>query len=37
MPRKTTEALNALYLGHSTPKAYGVGEEESSMAPGEVS
>jgi hypothetical protein len=36
-PRKTTEALNALYLGHAAPKAYGVGEEESSMIQGEAS
>jgi len=28
MPTKTTEALNALYLGHSAPQAYGVGKEQ---------
>lgn len=36
-PRKTTEALNALYLGHAAPQVYGVGEEDPSMIPGEVS
>jgi len=36
-PRKTTEALNALYLGHAAPKAYGVGEEDSSMITGDAS
>lgn len=36
-PRKTTEALNALYLGHASPKAYGVGEDDSSVIPGDAS
>jgi hypothetical protein len=35
-PRKTTEALNALYLGHTAPQAYGVGEEDPSMIPGDA-
>lgn len=36
-PKKTTEALNALYLGHSAPKAFGVGEDDSSMIRGNAS
>ena len=36
-PRKTTEALNALYLGHAAPKAYGAGEDDSSTNTGDVS
>ena len=35
-PRKTTEALNALYLGHAAPQAYGVGEEDPTMIPGDA-
>lgn len=35
-PGKTTEALNALYLGHAAPKAYGIGEDEPSMIPGDA-
>lgn len=36
-PGKTIVALNALYLGHTTPKAYGVGEVESPNIPGDIS
>lgn len=32
MPKRTTEALNALYLGHSAPTAYGVGCDEDKAA-----
>lgn len=32
MPKRTTEALNALYLGHSAPTAYGVGCDEDKVA-----
>lgn len=36
-PGKTTEALNALYLGHAAPKAYGVGEDKPTVVPGDAS